>query len=138
MLELDGSILVVMIMFAVLAWAVSRIYLRPLGELLEQRQRSTRGTLDAAQSKMAQVEGQLRRYDQLIQEARAATYRQQEEQRRLALDKRQELLRDGRTQYERILAEARREISAQTERAKEWMAREASSFSSEIVRKLLA
>lgn len=138
MLELDASVVVIMILFAAFSWAVSRLYLRPLGNLLEERWRSTEGTLEEARQKMLQVENDMQRYRQLIQEARADNYRQQEEHRRQATDVRQQILRQGREHYERIITDARREIAEQTQRAKEWMAREADSFSSAIVKKLLA
>lgn len=138
MLELDATIVVIMILFTGLAWFVSRFYLRPVGVLLEERRQSTVGVVAEAEKKMAEVETHLRHYRERIQQARAENYKQQEEQRRQALELRQQRIGEGRQQYDHVLSEARREISLQTARAKEWMAREAESLSSEIARRLLA
>ncbi len=138
MFSLDTSVLVIMILFVAMSWAVSRLFLRPLGGLLKERHESTEGALELARQKMSQVERDLQRYHQLIQEAKTDSYKKQEEHRRQALETRQQLMRQGRVQYERVIADARREIESQTQRAREWMAREAKAFSSEIVKKLLA
>ncbi|MBZ5551817.1 MAG: ATP synthase F0 subunit B [Acidobacteriia bacterium] len=138
MLELNATIVVVMVLFAVLAWAVSRLYLRPVGALLEERRQSTEGALEKAGQSTAKMEETLRRHHQLIQQARQENYKHQEEHRRQALETRQQTVQQGREEYERILAEARREITAQTTHAKEWMAREAATLSRAIVQKLLA
>lgn len=138
MLELDATIAVIMVLFVALSWAVSRLYLRPVGALLEERRVSTEGVMEEARQKMAQMEQDLRRYRQQVQQARAENYKEQEEQRRRALDARQQLVHQARQEYERVIVEARHEILEQTARAKEWMAREAESLSTQIVKKLLA
>lgn len=138
MLELNATIAVVMILFAVLTWAVSRLYLRPVGALLEERRQSTEGALQKAGQSAAQMGEALHQYHQLIQQARQENYKHQEEHRRQALETRQQVVHQGREEYERTLAEARREIAAQTTRAKVWMAREAETLSRAIVQKLLA
>jgi F-type H+-transporting ATPase subunit b len=138
MLELNATIVVVMALFAVLSWAVSRLYLRPMGALLDQRRQSTEGALEKAGQSRAQREETLRRYHIQIQQVRQENYRQQEEHRRQALEAKQQVVHRGREEYERMIAEARREIAAQTEDAKKWMAREAETLSRAIVQKLLA
>jgi F0F1-type ATP synthase membrane subunit b/b' len=137
MLELNATIAVVMVLFAVLAWSVSRLYLRPVGALLEERRQSTEGALHKAEQSKSQMEETLHRHHQLIQQARQENYRQQEEHRRQALEIRQQMVHQGRDEYERVLAEARRDITAQTAHAKDWMAREAETLSRAIVQKLL-
>jgi F0F1-type ATP synthase membrane subunit b/b' len=138
MLELNATIVVIIALFAVLSWAVSRLYLRPMGALLEARRQSTEGALQKAGQSAAQSEESLRRYHLLIQQARQENYRQQEEQRRQALEAREQIVQQGREEYERMIAEARRAIAAQTTHAKEWMAREAETLSRAIVEKFLA
>jgi F-type H+-transporting ATPase subunit b len=138
MLELNATIVVIMVLFSALAWAVSRLYLRPLGTLLEERRQSTVGALEKARQTLEQMEEAMRRHRHLIQQAREENYKQQEENRRRALDVKQQLLHQGREEYERILGDARRQLSAQTAQAKEWMAREADTLSKAIVQKLLA
>ena len=138
MLELNATIVVVMALFAVLAWSVSRLYLRPIGTLLEERRQSTEGALEKAGQSTALREEHLRQYHHLVQHARQENYKQQEEQRRQALEVKQQVVHQGRQEYERIIAEARREIAGQTTRAKEWMTREAETLSRAIVQKLLA
>jgi F0F1-type ATP synthase membrane subunit b/b' len=138
MLELDASIVVIIVLFMGLAWAVNRLYLRPVGALLEQRRQSTEGTIDEARQKMTKVEDDLRHCQEVIRQAHAENYKQQEEQRRQALGVRQQLLQQGRTDCERLTTTARRELADQTAHAKEWMAREAEALSRDIVKKLLA
>jgi F0F1-type ATP synthase membrane subunit b/b' len=137
MLELDASIVVIVVLFMGLAWAVNRLYLRPVGALLEQRRQLTEGTIDEAKQKMAKVEDNLRHCQEVIRQAHAENYKQQEEQRRQALGVRHQLLQQGQTEYERLITTARRELTDQTAQAKEWMAREAEALSRDIVKKLL-
>lgn len=137
MLELDGSILVVMILFAVLSWTVGRLYLGPVGRMLHDRHEATVGAQEQARQLMLEVERQTRDYHHSIQQTRAENYRQQEEARRQALEDHQELLHEARGKYDHVLIEARQQITAQVAHAKEWIGKEAEVLSTAVVNQFL-
>jgi F0F1-type ATP synthase membrane subunit b/b' len=137
-LELNATIAVIMVLFAGLAWVVGRMYLRPIGTVLDERHQATEGTIEEARQKMARVEEDLRLYRHQIRQAQAENYRHQEELRRQVLEMRQQLLHQGHKKYEEVLAKARVEIAEQTARAKEWISHEAEELSNQLVKKLLA
>ena len=137
MLELDGSIIVVMILFAALSWAVGRMFLRPVGSLLQERRAATEGAFEEARQKMHQVDQEMRRYQQSLQQVRTENYRQQEERRREALVTRQQLLRGAHEKNDEVLTNARQQITAQVARAKEWIRKEAEFLSTEVVKQFL-
>lgn len=138
MFELDASIVVIMALVFGLLWAVRGMFHRPMGSVLEERHLSTAGTLEEAKKKMLRVEDELNRYRDSLHQARAENYKQQEEQRRLALEERQKILHQGRERCEAIIDEARRAIAAQTIRAKEGLTRETEALSTAIVKQLLS
>ncbi|MDD5545034.1 MAG: ATP synthase F0 subunit B [Acidobacteriia bacterium] len=137
MLELDGSILVVMILFAVLTWIVGRLYLRPIDRMLSERHEATVGLQEQARELRAEAERQTRSYQHGLQQARLENYRQQEEARRQALEDHQKLLHEARGKYDHVLTEAKQQITAQVTHAKEWIRKEAETLSTEVVNQFL-
>lgn len=138
MFELDASIVVVMVLVLGLFWFVRNLFHRPMGTLLDERHRSTEGSLQEAQEKLKQVEEDLRRYRESIQQARSESYKQQEEQQRQALEARHRILQEGREKFEAMIEHVRQAIREQSVQTKEGLAKDAEVLSSAIVKRLLS
>jgi F-type H+-transporting ATPase subunit b len=76
-------------------------------------------------------------FDTRTRDARAEVYRQMEEARRAALDRRAQLLADSRQQAEASIAEAGARLRADADQARSRLERDADSLATTIVERVL-
>jgi len=125
--------LIVLLFFFFLRWA----FWKPLERVLAERQAATEGARKEAGELLGQANEKLRQYEESLRQARAEIYRQQEGTRRLALDERARILRDTREKAGEMLRQAKLEIAGDVAEAKKDLDAETRRLAEEITRTLL-
>lgn len=101
---------------------LSRLFFKPLTEVLKDRQEATTGALERARLETATGEAKSRQYEEAFQAARQDVYRLREAERQQALLEREQALQKAREQSEAWLKEALAGISAEVEGAQRELA----------------
>jgi F-type H+-transporting ATPase subunit b len=104
----DGTLLLHLIAVGIMVFVLNRTLLRPINEILAEREKQIAGRLSEAQAMADETEEKLRQYNQGLRDARADGYRLLEKERAQALKEKDEKVRQFRE-------EMSREVAAQVE-----------------------
>ncbi|HWP85912.1 MAG TPA: ATP synthase F0 subunit B [Terriglobia bacterium] len=136
-----GDILLKSIPTFLLVWILyfytGRFFLQPLRQTLQRRHDATEGLRQTAAERLRLAEQKTAEYQEAMRSHAADLYRQQEQDRQRALEKRAEILRLARAQAEQRLAAARQQIQRDAEEAKRVLERESEALAAGIVRAVL-
>lgn len=136
-----GDILVKAIPTFILVWIlyfyISRLFLGPLQKTLQQRQESTEGLRKAAEERIGLAEQKTAEYQETLRLHSADVYRQQEQDRQRAMERRAEILRQARQRAEQQIVRARQEILHEAEEAKRVLQKESEQMAQWIARAIL-
>jgi F0F1-type ATP synthase membrane subunit b/b' len=108
----DGTLLLHVLMVGVMVFILNRTLLKPINEILAEREKQIAGRLKEAQALAAETEEKLRRYNTGMRQARAEGYRLLEKERAAALKEKEEKVR----QYKE---EVSKTVAAQIERTRQ-------------------
>ncbi len=125
------SIPTVLIVFFLLI-VLDRLFFRPILEVLEKRDASTRGAMDKAKEQAAASEAKAKEYEEAFQAARQEVYRQREAHRREGLADREKQLGRTRQQAEGLLKDALDALAREVEAVKQDLGRAAAPLATEI------
>jgi F-type H+-transporting ATPase subunit b len=100
----DGTLLLHVLMVAIMVAVLNRTLLRPLNQILAERERQITGRLKEAQAVAAETQEKLRKYNDTLREARADGYRLLEKERAEGLKRKEEKLRQSREQLSKEVA----------------------------------
>src|SRR5690349_7862823 len=100
----DGTLLLHLLMVAVMVFILNRTLLKPINQILAERERQISGRLKEAEALAAESEEKLRRYNGTLREARAEGYRLLEKERAAALKEKEEKVRLEREQLSKTVA----------------------------------
>lgn len=89
----DGTLLLHLLMVAVMVFILNRTLLKPINQILAEREKQIAGRLKEAEALAAETEEKLRRYNGTLREARAEGYRLLEKERAAALKEKDEKVR---------------------------------------------
>ena len=89
----DGTLLLHLLMVAVMVFILNRTLLKPINQILAEREKQISGRLKEAEALAAETEEKLRRYNSTLREARAEGYRLLEKERGVALKEKEEKVR---------------------------------------------
>jgi len=81
----DGTLLLHLLMVAVMVFILNRTLLKPINQILAEREKQIAGRLKEAEALAAETDEKLRRYNSTLREARAEGYRLLEKERAVAL-----------------------------------------------------
>ena len=110
----DGTLLLHVLMVGVMVFILNRTLLKPINEILAEREKQIAGRLKQAQALAAETEEKLRRYHTGMREARAEGYRLLEKERAAALKEKEEKLRQYKEEVSKTVA-AQIELTRQQE-----------------------
>lgn len=133
----DLSVLWVIFFVLLLATILNVLLFKPLLRVMEQRQAAVLSARQLAEQAAAQAKAASDEFDARTREARAEVYRQMEETRRAALDRRAALLNDTRQLAEASIAEATARLRAEAAEARARLDRDADSLATTIVERVL-
>lgn len=97
----DGTLLLHLLMVGVMVAVLNRTLLKPINQILAEREKQIAGRLKEAEEMAAETEEKLKRYNDALREARADGYKLLEKERAQALKEKDEKLRQYREQISR-------------------------------------
>lgn len=100
----DGTLLLHLVMVGVMVFILNRTLLKPINQILAERERQVEGRIKEAQELAAETEEKLRRYNATLREARSEGYRLLEKERAAAIREKDDKVRQYREQMSQTVA----------------------------------
>lgn len=133
----DLSVFAVIILVVLLTVIVDRLLVRPLTRVTEERERAIRSARELAEQAANRAAEATREFEERTAAARTEVYRQMDDMRRVALERRQELLSGTRAEVERTVADASARVQAEAEAARQKLRQEAESLGEAAAERIL-
>ncbi len=133
----DLSVIWVVVFVLLLTVILDRLLLRPVTRVTQQREGAVRSARELAEASRARAESAHEELELATRTARAEVYRQMEEKRRGALDRRAELLAATRSEIDRMTTDATARIRSQAAAARVHIDRDADALANTIVERVL-
>jgi F-type H+-transporting ATPase subunit b len=137
MLNVDFSMLVTVLYVIILYVFLSRLFFRPIMEILHTRRQLIEGRLEESQRRMEIVEQRTSEYEQAIRTARSEAYRQQELERERSLSEKGELVRKAKAEAEVAVREGREQLAAQADAARAGLTAEVDNLAKQLAEAVL-
>ena len=116
---------------------LNTLVFKPILHVIDRRATAVRDARELAESAATKATSAAAEYDQKLNAARAEVYRQMDDMRRGALEKRAALLASTRGIVEKELADATRRVQQESTDARAALDRDASSLAGAIVSRVL-
>jgi F-type H+-transporting ATPase subunit b len=133
----DLSVFAVIALVLVLTVVLDRMLLRPVTRVMQEREAAIVSARALADVSRARAQAAADELEAKTRAARAEVYRQMEEKRRAALERRAALVAETRREIERSLRDATQRIMQQARDARARLEREADALASTIVERVL-
>ena len=133
----DGSLVVVLILFLVFVFVMNRLLFRPVSRILDQRQTLTVGAANDARAAARRYENKLNEYEATIRQARAESYQRLEASRTTALDERRQVIDAAKQQTADQISRARADLERQAAAARQTLETESRQIAENISRTIL-
>lgn len=133
----DLSVIWVIAFVLLVSVIFDRLLVRPLMHVMQERERVVRSAREVAETAASQTQMAAAEVDGKTRAARAEVYRQMEQTRREALERRAELLAETRQEAEAAVSEASVRLRTQAAEAKEGLDREAGALADRVVERVL-
>jgi len=118
-------------------YLLNTLVFKPIIQVIEQRAGAVRSARELAESAAHKATAAAAEYDHNLNAARAEVYRQMDDVRRVALDKRAELLAGTRATVEKELSTASARVQQDSKEARAALDRDASNLAGAIVARVL-
>jgi F-type H+-transporting ATPase subunit b len=133
----DGTLLIHLLMVAVMVFILNRTLLKPINRILAERERQVEGRLQEARTMAAETEEKLKKYNDVLHEARVDGYKLLEKQRAEGLKEKDEAVRLFREQTSREVQQQIENTRRQEESVKKELEAQAGAISSLISTQIL-
>ena len=133
----DLSVLWIIALVLTLSVILDRLLLRPVTRVMQEREGTIRSARDLAESSRAKAQAAADEFEAKTRAARADVYRQMDENRRAALERRSELVAATRSEIEKTMRDATARVQAQAAAARAQLDRDADSLAATIVERVL-
>jgi F-type H+-transporting ATPase subunit b len=133
----DGTLLIHLLMVAVMVFILNRTLLKPINNILAERERQVEGRLREAQMMSAETEEKLKKYNATLHEARVDGYKLLEKERAEGLKEKDEAVRLYREQMLREVQQQVESTRRQQESVKKELEAQAGAISSLISTQIL-
>ena len=100
----DGTLLFHLFLVAVMVFVLNRTLLKPINQILAEREKQIAGRLKEAQATAAETQEKIDRYQNALREARTDGYRLLEKERAEGLKEKEEKLRSYREELSKKVA----------------------------------
>jgi F-type H+-transporting ATPase subunit b len=137
MLSIDLTFAVIFLLVWVLVLILSRVFFKPVGRMMEERGSRSRENKEAARKALDALTQDLRKIEESLKEAKAASDKIRESLEIEALKERTHLLSDLHAESRGQVEMAREEITEEIGRLKSELAGEVERLSGEVERKVL-
>jgi F-type H+-transporting ATPase subunit b len=133
----DGSILVIFVIFIALVPLLNRVVVKPITDVLAERERRTAGAHTDSVAMTARIENRLAEYEEGVARARGEGYKLLEAKRAEAMADRQAAIDTARAAAQGRIDEAKAQVARDAEVAKASLAKDASDIAREITSAVL-
>ena len=133
----DGTLLFHLFLVVVMVYVVNRTLLRPINQILAEREKPIEGRLKEAESLASETEQKLKKYNDALHAARVDGYKLLEKERADSLKEKDEKVRLYREQASRDVAAQVDNIKRQEQSVKQELETQAASISSLISAQVL-
>ena len=133
----DLSVAWVIVFVLVLSVVLDRLLLRPVTRVMSEREGAIRSARELAESSRARAKSAADELEAKTRSARAEVYRQMEERRRAALERRADTMANTRREIERSMADATGRVRAQATTARAQLERDTDTLAAMIVERVL-
>ena len=114
----DATLLLHLILVVVMVFVLNRTLLRPINEILSEREKQITGRLREAEAMAAESQEKLKKYNDTLREARTAGYKLLEKERAESLKVKEQKLRQSRDELSKEVAAQIEQIRRQEESVK--------------------
>lgn len=128
----DGTLVLHLALLVILVVVLNATLLKPINQILEERERLTTGELEKARRAFSQVDAELKRYEDALREARAQSYRRLEVERSTVMRERENRIRSLKGELRLLLDREKGAIARQAEEARATLALESGRIGLEI------
>ena len=133
----DGSLIVVLVLFVIFAFALNRLLFRPIGRVLDERETLIEGSTNEARAARRMYDARLAEYELSIRQARAEGYHLAEQERTAALDARRRVIDEAKAQAHEQIEGAKQEIEQQVVQSRATLESESRQIAERISRTVL-
>lgn len=126
------------VFFLFLTWYLKRVFFRPVAAILDRRRQETEGVRELARRAFEAADKKQSEFEHALQLARGEIYQEHEELRRQWLEEQAQAIARARDEVDQQIAEAKKQIAAEAERAQTELDSKVESLSEGIVNSLLA
>ena len=133
----DGSLIVVLVLFVIFVFALNRLLFRPVGRVLDERETLIEGATNEGRAARRMYDARLAEYEASIRHARAEGYHLAEQERAAALDARRRVIDDAKAQAHEQIEVAKQEIEQQVVQARATLESESRQIAERISRTVL-
>lgn len=133
----DGTLFLHIAIILVMIFVLNRTLFKPINQILEERERRTRGRSGEAHDILQRVDSSLSQYERSLREARAEGYRLLELQRAEAMKVRQQRISEVRSETERLIEGEKDALSTQAGEARATLEGEARRMAASISSQIL-
>jgi F-type H+-transporting ATPase subunit b len=114
----DGTLILHVIIILVMVYVLNATLYKPINQILESREKRTRGRLSEAQAVMKGVKEKLAEYEGSLRQARSEAYALAETQRAEAMMERQRRVNEMRSELAQSIATEKEAIQQQATQAR--------------------
>ena len=133
----DLSVVWVIALVLILSIVLDRLLLRPLTHVMREREGAIRSARELAESSRTRAQAATEEFDARTRAARNDVYKQMDEKRRAALERRATLVAATRGEIEQTVHDATDRLRAQTAAARQQIDRDADTLAATIVERVL-
>jgi F-type H+-transporting ATPase subunit b len=133
----DGTLVFHLVVIILMVGLLNATLLKPINQILEERDRRTRGRLSEAEGIMLTVEEKLREYERQLRDARSEGYSLMEKERVAVSGERERKVAEVKSQIAQELNTEKDKLRDETERVKVTLIEESRELAMEISRQIL-
>jgi F-type H+-transporting ATPase subunit b len=133
----DGTLLFHLLVIAVMVFVLNRTLLKPINQILAEREKQISGQLSEASAFKAETEEKQKKYNETLREARTDGYRLLEKERAEALKQKDEKIRVYRDEMSKEVAQQVDATRKQEEAVRTELEAQATSISDLITSRIL-
>jgi len=115
----DGTLLVHLVMVAVMVFILNRTLLKPINDILAEREKQVAGRLKEAEALATETDEKLSKYNAALHDARSEGYRLLEKERAAALKEKDEKIRLYREEMSKTVASRLDQTHQQEQKVRE-------------------
>ena len=132
MLNLDASVLVVIILISLLVKILNKIYFKPVGKIIDERENKISQDSRKLESMTVEIEEKTQDIEKVLNESRKESMRLQEELIQKGEAVRDQVVIETRKKSKSLFGEKMKQLDAEISRAEKYLSNEIELFSKKV------